>query len=180
MIYTFGDRRLETAGDDYYVAPDAQLIGSVRLGHATSVWFNCVIRGDSDWIEIGDGTNVQDGSVIHTDSGFPTAIGRNVTIGHRVLLHSCHIGDGSLIGNGAMVLDRSKVGRNCVVAAGALIPPDKEIPDGAVVMGAPAKIVREVSERDLVMMRHSVEHYQQRLLEYRHALQVDPRSSVPG
>jgi carbonic anhydrase/acetyltransferase-like protein (isoleucine patch superfamily) len=176
VIYTLGDRRLETAGEDYYIAPDAQVIGSVRLGHATSVWFNCVIRGDSDWIVIGDGTNVQDGTVIHTDRGFPTEIGVNVTIGHRVLLHSCHIGDGCLLGNGAMVLDRARIGRNCLIAAGTLIPPDKEIPDGAVVMGAPGKIVREVSAKDLAMMQYGAEHYQVRLREYRLGLQVDPRS----
>lgn len=176
MIYTFGNRRLETAGEDYYVAPGAQVIGSVRLGHATSVWFNCVIRGDSDWIVIGDGTNVQDGTVIHTDTGFPTEIGTNVTIGHRVLLHSCSIGDGCLIANGAMVLDRARIGRNCLIAAGALIPPDKEIPDGAVVMGAPGKIVREVSEQDRAMMQHAAEHYQMRLQEYRRELTADPRS----
>ena len=175
MIYTFQDRRLETEGDDYYVAPDAQVIGSVRLGHATSVWFACVIRGDSDWIRIGDGTNVQDGTIIHTDRGFPTEIGNQVSIGHRVLLHSCHVGDGSLIGNGAMILDRARIGRKCLIAAGTLIPPDKEIPEGSVVMGAPGKVVREVSAEDLAMMRQANEHYQRRLQEYRSGLQVDTR-----
>ena len=139
MIYSIGDRRIETAGDDYYVAPDAQVIGSVRLGHRTSVWFGCVIRGDGDWIVIGDGTNVQDGTIIHTDEGFPTELGTNVTIGHRALLHSCHVGEGSLIGNGAIVLDRVRIGRNCLIAAGTLLPPDKNIPDDSVVMGAPGE-----------------------------------------
>jgi len=176
VIYILGNRRLETAGDDFYIAPDAQVIGSVRLGHETSVWFNCVIRADSDYIIIGDGTNIQDGTVIHTDSGYPTELGRNVTVGHHAMLHSCTIGDGTLVANGAMVLDRVRIGRNCLIAAGALVTPDKEIPDGAVIMGSPGKIVREVSERDLAMMRHSAEHYQARLKEYRRDLAVDPRS----
>lgn len=175
MIYAFGDRRLETTDDDYYVAPDAQVIGSVRLGRGASVWFNCVIRADSDWIVIGDGSNVQDGTVIHTDAGVPVEIGRNVTIGHRALLHGCTIGEGSLIANGAMVLDRVRIGRNCLIAAGALVPPDKQIPDGCVIMGAPGKFVREVSAGDLAIMRHSAEHYVSRIQEYRQALKIDPR-----
>jgi carbonic anhydrase/acetyltransferase-like protein (isoleucine patch superfamily) len=175
MIYAFGNRRLETTDDDYYVAPDAQVIGSVRLGRGASVWFNCVIRADSDWIVIGDASNVQDGTVIHTDAGVPVEIGRNVTIGHRALLHGCTIGEGSLIANGAMVLDGVRIGHNCLIAAGALVPPDKQIPDGSVIMGAPGKFVREVSEDDLAMMRHSVEHYVSRIQEYRQALKIDPR-----
>jgi carbonic anhydrase/acetyltransferase-like protein (isoleucine patch superfamily) len=175
VIYTFGDRRLETTEDAYYVAPDAQLIGSVRLGRGASVWFNCVIRADSDWIVIGDGSNVQDGTVIHTDAGVPVEIGRNVTIGHRALLHGCTIGDGSLIGNGAIVLDRVSIGRNCLIAAGALVPPDKQIPDGSVIMGAPGKLVRQICEDDLAMMRHSADHYVSRIQEYRQALKLDPR-----
>jgi carbonic anhydrase/acetyltransferase-like protein (isoleucine patch superfamily) len=177
MIYTLGERRLETVADEYYIAPGAQVIGSVRLGRAASVWFNCVLRADNDWIIVGDGTNVQDGTIIHTDAGYPVEIGPNVTIGHRVLLHACTIGEGSLIANGAMVLDRVRIGRNCLIAAGALIPPDKEIPDGSVVMGAPGKVVRQASERDLAMMRHGATHYQKRIQEYRKGLAVDPRSS---
>ena len=125
MIYTLGERRLETADDEWYVAPGAQVIGSVRLGSGASVWFNSVLRGDSDWIVIGDGTNIQDGSVIHTDPGEPTLVGRNVTVGHVAFLHGCTIGDGSLIANGARVLDGARIGERCIVAAGALVPPRK-------------------------------------------------------
>ena len=177
MIYEFGQRRLETTDDDYYIAPGAQVIGSVRLGREASVWCNAVLRGDSDWIEIGDGTNVQDGTIIHTDEGFPTHIGRRVTIGHRALLHSCDVGDECLIANGAMVLDRVKIGRHCVIAAGALVPPDKEIPEGSVVMGAPGRIVRSVTERDLAMIERAGAVYRARQREYRTALRVDGRST---
>jgi len=173
MIYTLGDRKLETIDDDYYVAPGAQLIGSIVLGRAATVWFNSVLRADTERIVVGDGTNIQDGTIIHCDPGAPVLLGNNVTIGHRALLHSCSIGDGSLVANGAMVLDRVKIGRDCLIAAGALVPPDKEIPDGSVVMGSPGKIVRQITERDLIMMRHASEHYVQRGREYRHALKVD-------
>lgn len=178
MIYTLGDRQLQTADDDFYVAPGAQLIGSVVLGRAATVWFNCVLRADTERIVLGDSTNVQDATIIHADPGYPVLLADKVTIGHRALLHSCSIGEGSLVANGAMVLDRARVGRNCLIAAGALVPPDKEIPDGSVVMGSPGKIVRQVTERDLEMMRHAYEHYVDRGREYRQALKPD--LSRPG
>lgn len=177
MIYTLGEKRVETDGEDYYVAPSAQVIGTVRLGRGASVWFNCVLRGDSDWIEIGAGTNVQDGAIIHTDEGVPVRIGADVTIGHMAFLHGCTVGDGSLIANGAMVLDRVRIGRGCVIAAGALVPPDKEIPDGAVVMGAPGKIVREVTERDRALIARAGEIYRERARHYRAHLRIDERSA---
>ena len=176
MIYEFGERRMATDGDAWYIAPGAQVIGSVRLGRDASVWFNAVLRGDSDWIDIGEGTNVQDATVIHTDAGAPTHIGRSVTIGHRALLHSCTVGEETLIGNGAMVLDRARIGRHCVIAAGALVPPDREIPDGSLVMGAPARIVRQVGERELALIAQAAANYRARGIEYRRALHVDPRS----
>ncbi len=176
MIYTLGERRAELASD-CYVAPSAQVIGSVRLASLASVWFNVVIRGDCDWIEIGPGSNVQDGTVIHTDTGVPTRIGANVTIGHVAFLHSCTVGEGSMIANGAMLLDRAQIGRQCLIAAGALVPPDKVIPDGSVVMGAPGKVVREVTERDLAMLAHAAESYRQRTRDYAAWLRPDPRSS---
>ena len=178
MIYILGDRRLETADGEHFIAPDAQLIGSVKLGRRASVWFGCILRADNDRIVVGDGSNVQDGTVIHTDPGNPTEIGRNVSIGHRAMLHSCQIGESSLIGNGAIVLDRVRIGRHCLIAAGALVPPDKEIPDGSVLMGSPGKVVREVSERDLAMMKQAAEHYKISQQEYRRELRVDPRSQA--
>jgi carbonic anhydrase/acetyltransferase-like protein (isoleucine patch superfamily) len=156
MLYSLGDRAPEVA-HDVYVAPSADVIGTVRLAAGASVWFNVVIRGDSDWIEIGEGTNVQDGTIIHTD-------------GHKALLHSCFIGDETLIANGAMVLDRCSIGRHCVIAAGALIPPDKEIPEGSVVMGSPGKIVRQVNAHDLELIRGAAAHYRRRAERYRAAL----------
>jgi len=172
MIYTLGDRKLETQGADYYVAPSAQVIGSVILGRGATVWFNCVLRADSDRIIVGDGTNIQDGTIIHADPGSPAHLGNNVTIGHGALVHSCFIDDGSLIANRATVLDRARIGRNCLIAAGALIPPDKEIPDGSVVMGSPGKVVRQVTDRDLAMMQHACQHYIERGREYREQLKV--------
>jgi carbonic anhydrase/acetyltransferase-like protein (isoleucine patch superfamily) len=172
MIHTLGERRLRTVGDDYYIAPGAQVIGAVVLGAAASLWFNCVLRADDERIEIGAGSNVQDGSVIHADAGEPTLVGRDVTIGHMVMLHGCVIGEESLIGNGAIVLDRARIGTHCIVAAGALVPPDRAIPDGSVVMGAPAKVVRAVSAADLEMIRQAAAHYRARIERYRSELRV--------
>jgi carbonic anhydrase/acetyltransferase-like protein (isoleucine patch superfamily) len=178
VIYAFGDRRIETAGNEYYVAPGACVIGSVRFGVGASVWFNCVLRGDSDWINLGDGTNIQDGSIIHVDEGEPVNLGTKVSVGHRALLHGCTIGDSTLIANGAMVLDRSRIGRHCVIAAGALVPPDKTIPDGSVVMGMPGKIVRQVDDRELAMIEYIAQHYMERSKLYKRDLSLDERSSV--
>jgi carbonic anhydrase/acetyltransferase-like protein (isoleucine patch superfamily) len=166
-IYTLGDRRLVTAGDDFYIAPGAQIIGSVSLGAGASVWFNSVLRADDERIEVGAGTNIQDGCVVHCDIGAPTILGCEVTVGHMVMLHSCLIGDETLIGNGAIVLDRARIGRRCVVAAGALVTPDKEFPDGSVVMGSPAKIVRQVTAQDLAMIAEGAAHYRARQQLYR-------------
>lgn len=177
MIYSLGERRVETASDTFYVAPTASVIGSVRLGHEASVWFGAVIRGDNDWIEIGDGSNVQDGTIIHTDAGFPMKIGARVTIGHGAFLHNCTIEDECMIANGAMVLDRVRVGRHCVIAAGALVPPDKVIPDGSVVMGSPGRVVRTVTEKDLAMIARAGAVYRARGKEFRESLRVDPRSA---
>ncbi len=173
MIFSFGARRIETAGDDYYIAPGACVIGSVRFGKGSSVWFNCVLRGDADWIELGEGSNVQDGSVIHTDEGEPTTLGRNVSVGHCALLHSCTVGDSTLIANGARILDRVRIGRDCLIAAGALVPPDKIIPDGSVVMGMPGKIVRQVSDEDLEMIAGVAAHYRARIALYKSELRAD-------
>jgi carbonic anhydrase/acetyltransferase-like protein (isoleucine patch superfamily) len=176
VIYALGERKIQTAGDDYYVAPGASVIGNVRFGAGSSVWFNCVLRGDSDWIILGDGTNVQDGTIIHADEGEPATLGSNVSIGHQALVHGCTVGDSTLIANGAMILDRVRIGSHCLIAAGAMIPPGKVIPDGSVVMGMPGKVVREVSEKDLAMIDFIAKHYQERGKLYRRELGVDPRS----
>jgi carbonic anhydrase/acetyltransferase-like protein (isoleucine patch superfamily) len=179
MIYMLGERKIETASDDYYIAPDASVIGSVRFGVGVSVWFNCVLRGDSDWIELGDGTNIQDGSVIHIDEGEPAILGQQVSVGHRALLHGCTIGDATLIANGAMILDRARIGRHCLIAAGALVPPDKVIPDGSVVMGVPGKIVRQVDDEDLALIEFVSQHYRERIRLYKRDLALDPRNATP-
>ena len=172
MIYTLGERRLETRSAQFYVAPGAQVIGSVRLGHEASVWFNAVLRGDNDWIEIGDGTNVQDGTVMHTDSGTPLIVGANTTIGHKAFLHACQVGHHSLIANGAMILDGAKIGNYSIVAAGAFVPPRRTIPDGVVVMGNPAQVVREISDKDRHLLQHAAEHYIENAQRYRRELQA--------
>jgi carbonic anhydrase/acetyltransferase-like protein (isoleucine patch superfamily) len=167
VIFEFGGKRLVTATDNFYVAEGAQLIGDVHLGDGASVWFNAVLRADDERIEVGDGSNVQDASVIHCDRDEPTLLGRNVTIGHRVLLHGCVIADECLIGNGALLLDGVRVGTRCLIAAGSLVTPGKEIPAGSVVMGAPARVVRAVGARELAMIEGAARHYQQRIGRYR-------------
>jgi carbonic anhydrase/acetyltransferase-like protein (isoleucine patch superfamily) len=159
MIYRLGDRSIQTVGEEFYIAPSADVIGSVRLGRWASIWFGAVLRGDNEWIELGDGTNVQDGSVLHTDAGKPLTIGRNVTIGHRTMLHGCTIGAHCLIGNGAMILDRAVIGEHSIVAAGAFVPPGKIIPGGVLIMGSPAKVVRELEPKDRTLIEHGAEHY---------------------
>jgi carbonic anhydrase/acetyltransferase-like protein (isoleucine patch superfamily) len=165
MIYEYGERRVEMTGD-CFVAPSADVIGSVRLGHQASIWFGAVLRGDNDWILVGDGTNIQDCSIVHVDPGVPVVIGRNVTVGHGVMLHGCEIGDGCLIGNRAIVLDGASIGENCLIAAGALITPNTKVPPGSVVMGAPGKIVRQVQPRDLERMLKGCEAYRTKARDY--------------
>lgn len=155
-----------------YIAPTAAVIGSVRLASHSSVWFGAVLRGDNDWIEIGAETNVQDAAVIHTDEGFPTRIGTRVTIGHQAMLHSCTVGDETLIGNGAMVLDRAVIGRHCIIAARALVPPDAVIPDGSLVMGLPGKVVRTLTDADIGRLRGTAERYVAKARAFRDGLRV--------
>jgi carbonic anhydrase/acetyltransferase-like protein (isoleucine patch superfamily) len=131
-----------------------------------------VLRGDNDWIEIGAETNVQDAAVIHTDEGFPTRIGARVTIGHQAMLHSCTVGDETLIGNGAMVLDRAVIGRHCIIAARALVPPDAVIPDGSLVMGLPGKVVRTLTDADIGRLRGTAERYVAKARAFRDGLRV--------
>jgi len=171
MIYTLDDRRLQT-GNEFFIAPSADVIGSVRLGERASVWFGAVLRGDDELIEIGEDSNVQDLSMIHADQGFPVRIGARVTIGHKVLLHSCEVGDDALIGNGAIVLDRARIGRFSVIAAGTLITPDKVIPEGVMVMGAPGKIVRELTDAERAMIAHGWQHYVAAGRRYRQGLRT--------
>lgn len=144
---------------NFWIAPSAEVMGNVILKENASVWYGCVLRGDNDPIIIGENTNVQDLSVIHTDIGAPVTIGANVTIGHRVILHGCEIGDDTLIGMGSTILNRVRIGRNCIIGANALIPEGKEIPDNSLVMGAPGKVIKDVSEMQLQVIKMSAQHY---------------------
>jgi carbonic anhydrase/acetyltransferase-like protein (isoleucine patch superfamily) len=153
-----------------WVADSAEVIGRVTLAENASVWYGAVLRGDNDSISVGRNSNVQDGSVLHTDLGVPLVIGDDVTVGHQVMLHGCSIGDGSLVGIGAVVLNRARIGRHCIVGAGALIPEGKEFPDGVLVVGTPARVVRELTPEQIDRLQMSATHYvaQQR----RHATRV--------
>ncbi|MNM67649.1 2,3,4,5-tetrahydropyridine-2,6-dicarboxylate N-acetyltransferase [compost metagenome] len=158
MKYRLGDDRVE-AHPDSWVAPNAAVMGKVRLEAGSSVWFSAVLRGDTEWIHIGENSNVQDGTVMHADSGTPLIIGKNVTIGHNAMLHGCTVGDNSLIGINAVVLDGAKIGKHCLIGANTLIPPGKEIPDGSLVMGSPGKVVRELTEQQKKTLELSAAHY---------------------
>ena len=142
-----------------WVADSAQVMGEVHIGADVSVWFGTVVRGDTSSITIGEGTNVQDASVLHADLGMPLVIGRHVTVGHQVMLHGCTIGDESLIGIGAIVLNGAKIGKNCLVGAGALVTEGKEFPDGSMIIGSPARVVKQLTAEQMQGLRQSAQHY---------------------
>ena len=156
--------------DEYWIAPTASVMGDVILKKNASIWWGAVARGDTDTLTIGENSNVQDGSVLHADHGMPLVIGANVTVGHMVMLHGCSIGDGSLIGIGAIVLNGAKIGRGCLIGAGALIPEGREIPDNSLVMGAPGKVIREVGEHQAQILIASALHYVENWKRYRRDL----------
>lgn len=166
MLYELGGVAVKAEGD-YWVADSATVVGKVLLKQDASVWFNAVVRGDNDLITIGEGSNVQDGSVLHTDPGFPLTIGAHVTIGHKVMLHGCHIGEGSLIGINAVVLNGAKIGKNCLIGANTLITEGKEIPDNSMVMGSPGKVVRTLSEEQAKGIRAGAAHYVENARRFR-------------
>jgi carbonic anhydrase/acetyltransferase-like protein (isoleucine patch superfamily) len=155
---------------EYWIAPDASVIGQVILKRNASIWFGAVARGDNEPIIVGENSNVQDNSVLHTDMGKPLTIGANVTIGHKVMLHGCHIGEGSLIGIGAIVLNGARIGRGCLIGAGALITEGKEIPDYSVVMGAPGKVVRNLEPEQAAGLAAGAMHYVENWKRYRAGL----------
>ena len=169
MIYQLGDRKPTFKGD-YYVAPNAAVIGAVVMEANSSVWWNVTIRGDNDVITLGENVNVQDGSVIHTDSGVSVTLGRNVSIGHLVMLHGCTIGENSLIGIGAIILNGVTIGKNCLIGAGALVTEGKTIPDGSLVLGSPGKVVRPLTPEQIEMNTWIAQHYVERAAIYRQGL----------
>lgn len=165
MIHTLDNHAPLLKGDNF-VAPNATVIGRVTLEAQASVWFNCVLRGDCDEIIVGQGSNVQDASVLHTDVGFQLRIGANCTIGHMVMLHGCEIGEGSLIGIKSVILNGSKIGRNSLVGAGTLIPERKTYPDGVLIMGTPGKVVRELSPQEIQGLQVNAQFYRENARRY--------------
>jgi carbonic anhydrase/acetyltransferase-like protein (isoleucine patch superfamily) len=170
-IYQFATWMPEVA-PDAYVAPGAHVMGRVRLLSCASVWFGAVLRGDNEPITIGEESNVQDGSVLHTDPGFALTVGSRVTIGHQAMLHGCTVGEGSLIGIQAVILNGARIGRNCLVGAGALVTEGKQFPDGVLIVGSPARVVRELDAQAIAAMHANTQHYVERAKRFAHELQL--------
>lgn len=158
------------ASGDCYIAPGARVIGNVTLSEQVGIWFNAVLRGDNEAITIGQGSNVQDGCVFHTDPGFPLTIGADVTVGHSAILHGCSVGDGSLIGMGAVVLNGAKIGKGCLIGANALVTEGKDIPDFSMAVGQPAKVIRPIDEAFAAELRRAADVYKKRQKHYRNGL----------
>ena len=164
------DEHTPQLADGAWVADSAQVIGQVQLAENASVWFGAVLRGDTETLIVGKGSNVQDGSVLHADKGYPCVLGENVTVGHQVMLHGCTVGDGSLIGIQAVVLNGAKIGKNCLVGAGALVTEGKEFPDGSMILGTPAKVVRQLTPEQIAGLQASAAHYVANARRYRAGL----------
>ena len=170
-LYALDDRVPETPADgEYWIAPDAHVIGRVRLHRDVGIWFGAVLRGDNELIEIGPGSNIQEGAMLHTDMGYPMSIGADVTVGHHAILHGCSIGPNSLIGMGATLLNGVKVGANCLVGANALLTEGKEFPDGSLIVGSPAKVTRTLDADAIARIRGSAEGYVRRWRQYKAGL----------
>lgn len=175
MIYKLSERRVTLIGEGHFIAPSADVIGSVTLHPRTSVWFGAVLRGDTEEIDVGEGSNIQDGSVVHADAGCPAKIGKNVTIGHKAVVHGCTVGDNSLIGIGAIVLNHAVIGENCIVGAGALVTERTVIPPNSLVVGSPAVVKKTLSDDVVSMLKQSAAHYVDNAALFAHALEVDER-----
>lgn len=171
MLYQLGDVCVRVE-EDVWVAENAVVVGNVLLKKNSNVWFNAVIRGDNDLITVGEGSNIQDGSVLHSDPGSPLTIGPNVTIGHKVMLHGCQIGGGSLIGINSVVLNGAKIGKNCIVGANSLVTEGKEIPDNSMVMGSPGKVVKTMSDEQASAIGFSAVHYVENAAKFRDQMKV--------
>lgn len=169
-MFALGDVAPETPGEDYWIAPSAVVLGNVRLLRNASVWFGAIIRGDNDLITIGENSNVQDNSVLHTDPGAPLTIGPNVTVGHLVMLHGCTIGEGTLVGIGSVILNRARIGKNCLIGANSFIGEGKEIPDNSMVLGAPGRVIRQVDSGMAAILSGSAAHYVDNWRRYRRDL----------
>jgi carbonic anhydrase/acetyltransferase-like protein (isoleucine patch superfamily) len=170
-IYRLGED-VPQLGADAWVADSATVLGRVRLGPAASVWYGAVLRGDNDLVQVGARSNVQDGSVLHTDHGIALTLGEGVTVGHQVMLHGCTVGDGSLVGIQSVILNGARIGKHCLVGAKSLVTEGKEFPDGALIMGSPAKVVRMLSSEQIQMLQMSAAHYVQLAARHRLAQKV--------
>lgn len=175
MIYRLGDKQVDVVGEDFFVADNATVLGLVRLENNASIWFNAVLRGDNALITVGENSNIQDGAVLHTDPGIELKIGRNVTVGHKVMLHGCTIGDNSLIGINSVVLNGARIGKNCLIGANSLITEGKEIPDGSLVMGAPAKVVKTLTTEQQEGLLQSAQVYVDNFKRFKSELTIDER-----
>ena len=170
-VYSLGADTPEFPGDgDCWIAPGAHVIGKVVLGKSVSVWFGAVLRGDNEPLTLGDGTNIQDNAVLHTDPGFPLVIGSDCTIGHAAVVHGCRIGSGSLVGMSATVLNGAVIGRDCLIGAGALVTEGAQVPDGSLVLGVPGRVVRRLQAHELSDIAAAAKHYRERCAKYRAVL----------
>ncbi len=174
MVYKLGDKTPQLDGNNY-IAPNATIIGDVILGRGANVWWNVVIRGDNDRITLGENVNIQDGAVLHTDDGVPLTLEREVSVGHMAMLHGCTVKQGSLIGIKAVVLNRAIVGRDCLVGANSLIPEGKVIPDRSLVVGSPGRVVRQLTDDEVAMVRGIAQHYMDNAARYLEELRPVPR-----
>jgi len=170
-VFKIGNKA-PTTSTNFYLAPGAMIIGDVQIGQDVSIWFNAVIRGDNDSISIGDGTNIQDLAMLHVDPGHPLVLGKRVTVGHKAMLHGCSVGDGSLIGMNAVVLNDAVIGRGCLIGANALVKEGMQIPDGSLVLGSPGKVVKQIDEKAQTMMAAGAQHYIDKIVPYRDGLQT--------
>ena len=175
MLFTLQDRRVELRGKEHFIAHNATVIGSVILEDRVNVWFNAVLRGDNEPLWIGEDTNIQDGSVLHTDEGIPLTIGKGVTVGHMVMLHGCTIGDNCLIGIKSVLLNNVKIGNNCIIGANTLLPEGKEIPDNSLVVGSPGRVKRLLLEEEIDKLKYSAQHYVENMRRYLKFLKADER-----
>ncbi|MDP2132167.1 MAG: gamma carbonic anhydrase family protein [Sulfuritalea sp.] len=171
-IYTLGERQ-PSFGREVWIAPNATIIGDVRLGDHASIWWNAVLRGDNDTISIGAGSNIQDGSVLHADEGVPLTLGARVTVGHLVMLHGCTIGEQSLIGIKSVILNKAVIGRHCIIGANSLIPEGKVIPECSLVMGSPGKVVRELNDEEVARLQLAAQGYVENARRYRALLKQE-------
>lgn len=170
MKFSLGERKVAFAGEEGYIADNATVIGSVTLGNNASIWFNAVVRGDSNTITIGENTNIQDSCVCHTEDGNPLTIGANVTVGHKAMLHGCTIGSNCLIGINAVVLNGAEIGDDCIIGANSLVTEGKKIPSGSLVLGSPGKVVRQITDEEKHTIAHSAAHYVENFRRYRREL----------